>query len=339
MNPLQRDLDRIRLAGLERIAAITAAGLEALPRLSAVEATADRLRAGVDERTDPQSIRAMAVKEVVLEALDDLGPSADAAAIRTLFGAEPVLGVVDSPRGTDLQIREAAAAALVGRSWDTYRRRVRTEIIPRLAEAVMRVERRQLDTPAHTSPNGSPMLQMRQDHPNVAMLLEQAKEGVLVCGINLDSVVSCISTVLAIAKDGVQVRLLALDPRGRMLIPFSQFSGVDPEVRRNKIASNLKLLAGHIKPAPGKIELHVTDSFLSAGCIGVDLHLPPAFMIVQHYLRGTGADESPALRVERQLHRKWYDTYERQLESAWRSSNAFARSGEPAEGATARRRR
>ena len=338
MNPLQRDLDRIRLAGLERIAAITAAGLEALPHLTSVEAAADRLSSGVDERTDPHSIRAMAIKAVVLEALDGLGPTADAAAIRTLFGAEPVIGIVDSPRGTDLQIREAAAATLVGRSWDTYRRRVRTEIIPRLAEAVMRVERQQLDHPSHTSPDGAPMLQVRHDHPNVAVLLEQATEGVFVCGINLDSVVSCMSTVLAIARDGVQVRLLSLDPRGRMLIPFAQFSGVDPDVRRNKIASNLRLLAGHIKPAPGKIELNVTDGFLSAGCIGVDLHLPSGFMIVQHYLRATGADESPSLRVERQLHRKWYDTYERQLEYVWRSSAAYARSGERAEGATARRR-
>src|SRR5262249_62349606 len=121
--------------------------------------------------------------------------------------------------------------------------------------------------------------------------------------------------------------------------PFAPLRGVDPGVRPNKVASNLRLLAAHIKLAPGKIDLHVTATFLSTGCVGVDLHLPSAFIIAQHYLRGTGADESPSLRVERQLHRKWYDRYERQLEIAWRNSVAYARSGERAEGATARRRR
>src|SRR3954469_22428093 len=36
--------------------------------------------------------------------------------------------------------REAAAAAVVGRAADTYRRRVRAEVLPRLAEAVLAVE-------------------------------------------------------------------------------------------------------------------------------------------------------------------------------------------------------
>jgi hypothetical protein len=314
-NPLQRDLDRVRLAGMDRLATLS---LEALPGLDCVAATAAAL--GVDAAAAPGTVRAMAVREVLLEALDDLGPGADAAAIRALFGATP------SESGEpDLRSRETAAAALIDRSWDTYRRRVRTEILPRVAEAVLGVERRHAEPPA----GGPPTLEIRSDQPRVERWLEQATESVFVSGINLDAVAGCIRSVTDIARAGVHVRLLALDPRGRMLLPFAQFSGVDPDVRRSKIASNLRHLGSHITGARGKILLHTTDTYLTTGYIGVDLHLPSGVLIAQHYLKSIGPDESPTVRVERRLHPSWYDVYERALEDSWRQSTEYARSGPP----------
>jgi hypothetical protein len=321
-NPLQRDLDRIRLAGLDRLAGLA---LEALPHLECVAAAADRATAGL-LAADPDAVRAMAVRAVLLEALEELGPSPDAAAIRALYGAAGATGP-GAAGATDLQLREAAAAALVGRSTDTYRRRVRGEVLPRVAEAVLRVERRRIDTPEHVAADGAPSLQVRRDHPRVERLLEQATESVFVSGINLDAVISCVKTVKAVARHGVHVRLLAGDPRGRLLQPFAQFSGVDSEVRRGKISHNLRHLATHVEPARGRIELHITDAYVTTGCIGIDLHLPSGLLIVQHYLRATGADESPTMRIERALHPKWYDVYERALEDAWRQSSVYARSG------------
>jgi hypothetical protein len=275
---------------------------------------------------DPQAGTAMAIRAVLTTALEELGESDDARAITALFAGPG-----------ELRGRETAAAEIVGRAWDTYRRKVATQVLPRLAEAVLQVERRGLEETG----GRAPAIGVRRDHPRIERILERATESVIVSGINLEAVVSCVSTVTELARRGVEVRLLALDPRGRVLVPFSQFSGVEPDVRRNKINSNLRHLAPHVLRARGRIELHVTDAFFATGCIGVDMHLPSGMLVIQHYLTGTGADQSPVVHVTRTRHREWYDVYERQLEATWRQSNAYARSPslEPARPASERRAR
>src|SRR3954469_22428092 len=71
-SPLERDLDRVRLSGLERVSAVAAAGLEVLPELASVVAAADRIGAGVDA-AEGSALRAMAIRAVVSQALEDLG--------------------------------------------------------------------------------------------------------------------------------------------------------------------------------------------------------------------------------------------------------------------------
>ena len=312
-SPLERDLDRVRLAGLERVSAVAAAGLEVLPELASVIAAADRIGAGVDA-AEGSALRAMAIRAVVTQALEDLGDAPDAHAARALFAG-----------AGGLREREAAAAALVGRAADTYRRRVRAEVLPRLAEAVLAVELEEED--ARPEP-ATVELQRRRDQPRVEWLLTQANESVYICGINLDAVVACVNMISEVARRGVHVRLLSQDPRGRHLIPFAQFSGVDPEVRRTKISSNLRHLASQIAPARGKIELRTLDAFVSVGGIGVDMHLPSGFMVVQHYLRAITAEKAPSLWIERRANPAWYDVYERALEQAWRDSSLHAKAGQ-----------
>lgn len=312
-SPLERDLDRIRLAGLERVSAVASAGLEVLPELASVLGAADRIGAGVDA-AEGSALRAMAIRAVVTQALEDLGDEPAARAARALFAG-----------AGGLREREAAAAALVGRAADTYRRRVRPEVLPRLAEAVLAVELEEEDA----RPEAAGIeLQRRRDQPRVEWLLTQANESVYICGINLDAAVSCVNLITDVAHRGVQVRLLSLDPRGRHLIPFAQFSGVDPEVRRGKLSSNLRHLASRIAPARGKLELRTLDAFMSVGGIGVDMHLPSGFMVVQHYLRAITAEKAPSLWIERRANPAWYDVYERALEQAWRDSSLYAKAGQ-----------
>src|SRR4051812_36365102 len=111
-SPLERDLDRIRLSGLERVSAVAAAGLEVLPELASVVAAADRIGAGVDA-AEGSALRAMAIRAVVSQALEDLGDEPDARAARALFAG------AGGPRGG-----EAAAAAPAGRGPGTQLRGV-----------------------------------------------------------------------------------------------------------------------------------------------------------------------------------------------------------------------
>src|SRR3954469_17511780 len=109
-SPPERDLDRVRLSGLERVSAVAAAGLEVLPELASVVAAADRIGAGVDA-AEGSALRAMAIRAVVSQALEDLGDEPDARAARALFGG------TGGPRE-----REAAAAAPAGPRAGTYSR-------------------------------------------------------------------------------------------------------------------------------------------------------------------------------------------------------------------------
>jgi hypothetical protein len=315
-SPLERDLDRIRLAGLDRVASVVEMGLEVLPDLDCVAAAAERLAGSADVAEGP-ALRALAIRTVVSQALLNLGDGPDAQAARALFGGN----------GAPLREREAAAAAHVGRAADTYRRRVRTDLLPRLAEAVLALELAGEEAKAVREPS-APALQRRRDQPRVEWMLTRADESVFICGINLDSAVSCSNLITDIARRGVHVRLLALDPRGRMLTPFAQFSGVDPEVRRSKISSNLRHLAAQIAPARGKVELRTADTFMTMGCIGIDLHLPSGILVVQHYLKSISAEKAPTLWIERRLNPEWYDVYERALEQAWRESSLHTKAGD-----------
>jgi hypothetical protein len=317
-SPLERDLDRIRLAGLDRVATVAGAGLEVLGELGAVAGAAERLAGGVDAAEGP-ALRAMAIRAVLEQALEDLGDGVDARAARALFGGD----------GGTLREREDAAAEIVGRAADTYRRKVRADLLPRLAEAVLAVELTAEDVePAGEA--GPPILQRRRDQPRIEWMLTRAAESILISGINLDSAVACADMIVDVARRGVHVRLLSVEPRGRMLIPFAQFSAVEPEVRRTKVNSNLRHLTTKIAGARGKIELRTIDGFMSMGCIGIDLHLPSGVLVIQHYLHGTTAEKAPAIWVERRFNPEWYDVYERALESTWSEASLHAKAGQSA---------
>jgi hypothetical protein len=315
-NPLERDLDRVRLVGVDRVATIAEAGLEVLPDLGCVLAALDRL-AGTTPVAEGPALRAMAIRAVVAQALQDLGETPDALAARALFGGD----------GSSLREREAAAAAHVGRAADTYRRRVRSDLLPRLAESLLALELGDEDAQTEREPP-APSLQRRRDQPRIEWMLTRANESIFICGINLDVAVSCLGMITDVARRGVHVRLLLLDPRGRMVIPFAQFSGVDPDVRRSKISSNLRHLSATVAPARGRIELRTVDTFMSMGCIGVDLHLPSGVLVIQHYLRAVTAENAPSIWIERRLNPLWYDVYERALEQSWSESSLHTMAGQ-----------
>jgi hypothetical protein len=137
--------------------------------------------------------------------------------------------------------------------------------------------------------------------------------------VSLDGVVGIAGTIHERIRAGVRVRLLVLDPDGAAMAAFSRFSNVDPAVRRGKIVSNLLYLRSQFRSEPARrhCELRVIDSFLSAGCIGLDLDTPAAKLFVQHYLYRTSANAAPLFALTRAADERWFGVYRAQFEQLW----------------------
>jgi len=161
----------------------------------------------------------------------------------------------------------------------------------------------------------------------MGVIATEARHDLFVCGVNLDGVVAMTDTVRDLIDAGVRVRLLVLDPDGSSLPVFSRFSDVDPAVRRGKIASNLRYLADQLgaRDAQSACELRVVDSFLSVGCIGVDLDTAAGKLFVQQYLYRTGTNEAPLLALTRTTDERWFRVYLRQFELLWNEGRELHR--------------
>jgi hypothetical protein len=156
---------------------------------------------------------------------------------------------------------------------------------------------------------------------------------VLIIGVNLEGALSCSGALLALARSGGTVRLLAMDPEGSAIGPSASMSGVDPGLRRGKIIQNLELLRKEIAerldpPAQARIQLLVADLPLPLGAVGLDERTRGGSLIVQHYLASTTAQLEPLMWLHADTDDPWYDRYLGQCETCL----AAAREWESASG-------
>ena len=166
------------------------------------------------------------------------------------------------------------------------------------------------------------ILRTRAAFERMDVLVGGARRSVLIIGINLEGAVRALTVLADLASAGVTVRLLAMDPHGGALVPSAEMSGVDPEIRRAKIAQNLDLLRGAFDTrltaaARRRVSLQVVDWILPVGVTGIDLAARDGRLIVQHHLTRTAAEQAPLLDLRRDVDGIWFDRYEQQCEAAF----------------------
>jgi hypothetical protein len=106
-----------------------------------------------------------------------------------------------------------------------------------------RLERRLVTlTSRTTGPVAGKVLLPRSSFDRMDVLVARAHRSILIIGVNLKGALLYVSALLDLARAGGTVRLVAMDPNGTALGPAATMSGVDPEVRRQKIIQNLELL-------------------------------------------------------------------------------------------------
>lgn len=175
--------------------------------------------------------------------------------------------------------------------------------------------------------SASAVLKARRQLPRMEELIAPAARDLLVCGVNLEGVTGLTGMLRDKLRDGVAVRLLALDPDGDVLLFSSQFSDVDPSTRAEKIRNNLKHLQTSLVEwslnQRGDCSLKVVDTFLATGCVMLDGSRRNGQIYVQHYLYHSSADVAPSVVLSRRRDRDWYTVYKSQIDTLWRSGRTY----------------
>jgi hypothetical protein len=181
----------------------------------------------------------------------------------------------------------------------------------RLEVVTGRVERR---------PAAADVLRSRGSFERMDVIVAQARRSVLIIGVNLEGALSCSGALLALARSGGTVRLLAMDPEGSAIGPSAAASGVDPALRKGKIVQNLELLRKEIgerldPPAQARVQLLVADLVLPLGAVGLDEQTRDGSLIVQYYLAATAAELAPLMWLRADSDDPWYGRYLAQCEA------------------------
>ena len=142
-------------------------------------------------------------------------------------------------------------------------------------------------------PTAGQVLRARSSFDRMDALVGQARRSVLIVGVNLEGALGCTAALVALARAGTTVRLLAMDPYGTALESSASISGVDPALRRGKIIQNLELLRKQFAQLPSdsraRVRLMVADLALPVGAVGLDETTRSGSLIVQHYLTRHGS--------------------------------------------------
>jgi hypothetical protein len=157
-------------------------------------------------------------------------------------------------------------------------------------------------------------LRNRSSFERTETLIADARRSLTIIGINLQAAVDAIPSILELAKRGVVVKLLAIDPDGESLAHSARMSGVDPDHRREQIRRNLNLIRNQLETRLGavvrrKCSLLVADRIFPVGVIGIDADMRNGSLIVQHYLTETPAQRAPLLWLRRRSEPEWFSCY------------------------------
>lgn len=157
-------------------------------------------------------------------------------------------------------------------------------------------------------------LRTRATFERTETLIADTKRSLMIIGINLQAATDALPSIVELARNGTAVRLLAVDPDGASLEHGARMSGVDADIRRQKIRQNLNLIKNHFHSqlsvsAQRRCTLQVVDRILPVGVIGVDTDSRNGWLIVQHYLTETPAERTPLMWLRKNSDPDWFKCY------------------------------
>jgi hypothetical protein len=160
----------------------------------------------------------------------------------------------------------------------------------------------------------SKVLRTRASFERMEVLLGKASRSITIIGINLEGAIIGLAHILELARNGGTVRLLAMDPDGACIVPSAAMSGVDPEVRREKIRQNLTLLKSQLATklsgsARRRVTLSVVERIFPVSIVALDSAMGHGSLVVQHHLTSVPAEQAPMVLLSKELDPTWFHRY------------------------------
>ncbi|MBM3179582.1 MAG: hypothetical protein FJZ86_04435 [Chloroflexi bacterium] len=164
----------------------------------------------------------------------------------------------------------------------------------------------------------------KRDYQGLEHLIDEARIEIWIAGITLDSITSLVDRLREKAKQGCNIRILALSPNGIALQEMAKYFASNPDLVGTRITSNLRVLVTNLRPpVKGDIQIKVLDRVFTTGYAISDPNSQNGHMLVQFYNYWVGVKNSPLFELFCEEDKYWYPLYLRQYERAWEHATKF----------------
>lgn len=154
------------------------------------------------------------------------------------------------------------------------------------------------------------------------LTLADAEDEIIIIGINLEGLAQIHSTLKERLDKNCKIKLLALDPNGKHMTASSGMSGIDENLRKNKISSSLDQLYDEFNTyiKKGNLKLNVIDAVVPIGLVGIDTKKRNGIIIINHHLYKEKSFNCPRIILKNRSESIWYKLYCKQWDGLWKDS-------------------
>lgn len=172
--------------------------------------------------------------------------------------------------------------------------------------------------------NASLFFKKGVDFPRMEQLIKDARKDIWIAGVTLTSTMAITGELVEKMLDGCNIRILALDPRGKRFDMASEYFNVNPEYAADRIELTLRNIYWRLaQPNNGSFEVRTIDNILSTGYLIIDPESQSGWMNVRLYLYGWGAKNAPLFTLRRSEDPNWFEIYLSQFKEAWDDAKQF----------------
>ena len=168
----------------------------------------------------------------------------------------------------------------------------------------------------------------RNDLNGIMGGIKLAKENITIISVNYVFARNCMDVLINATKRGVKVRLIALNPKGKVVPYFTINTNISEASKVAQILASYSDIRPHLSNN-SMIEARYVDTFFSCGCIGIDTNVScdnteretPSWIFISPYLYNVGVAQSPVIEFYYPNGIDAGNKYAQYIENLWDSAS------------------
>ena len=168
----------------------------------------------------------------------------------------------------------------------------------------------------------------RNDLNEIMGGIKLAKENITIISVNYVFARNCMDVLINATKRGVKVRLIALNPKGKVVPYFTINTNISEASKVAQILASYSDIRPHLSNN-SMIEARYVDTFFSCGCIGIDTNVScdnteretPSWIFISPYLYNVGVAQSPVIEFYYPNGIDAGNKYAQYIENLWDSAS------------------